>query len=197
MAKGGEHLERVAVDSLKAWRDWLSANHAQDGAVWAVTYKKGRGPYVPYGDVRDEAVCWGWIDSLRRTEDSDRTRLLISPRRAGSRWSAVNKARVEALMLDGRIQPSGQALIDRAKADGTWDALNEVETLTEPDDLLEALENAQSKAMWNGFSRSVRRGILEWIWTAKRPETRQKRIAETARLAALGLRAGYPEAKGR
>lgn len=197
MAKGGEHLERVEVARLEDWRAWLAANHAQTEAVWVVTFKKGMGPYVSYGDVRDEALCWGWIDSLRRTVDDDRTRLLLSPRRTGSRWSAVNKVRVDALLADGRMQPAGLTLIEAAKADGTWDALNEVEALIEPDDLMTALEAANARATWDGFSRSARRGILEWIFSAKRPDTRQKRVTETARLAALGLRAGYPEAKGR
>ena len=197
MAKGGEHLERVEVASLADWQAWLKANYAQSEAVWVVTFKKGKGLYVPYGDVRDEALCWGWIDSLRRTVDENRTRLLLSPRRVGSRWSAVNKARVDALVADGRMQPAGLALIKAAKADGTWEALNEVEALIEPDELVTALEAADARVTWDGFSRSARRGILEWIFSAKRPDTRQKRVTETARLAALGLRAGYPEAKGR
>jgi len=198
MAKGGEHLQRVEVASREDWRGWLADNHAKSESVWVVTWKKSSGgPYVPYGDIRDEALCWGWIDSLPRTVDGERTRLLLSPRQPGSRWSALNRARVAALLEAGLMQPPGLALIDAAKADGTWDALDEVETLVEPDDLAEALARAGSRAKWDAFPPSSRRGMLEWIFTAKRPETRARRIAETARLAGLGLRANFPEAKGK
>lgn len=198
MAKGGEHLQRVEVASREEWRSWLAANHAQSESVWVVTWKKSSsGPYVPYGDIRDEALCWGWIDSLRRTIDEDRTRLLLSSRRPGSRWSAINRERIAALLEAGLMQPPGLALIEAAKIDGTWDALDEVETLVEPEDLARALQQAGTRARWDAFSPSSRRGILEWIFTAKRPETRARRIAETARLAGLGLRANFPEAKGK
>lgn len=196
--KGGEDLPRIEVNSRADWRAWLAAHHTQATSVWAVTWKKeSGGPYVAYGELRDEALCWGWIDSLRRTVDDKRTRLLMTPRRPGSRWSAINKARIDALTEAGLMQPAGLEIVARAKADGSWSALDEVETLAVPDDLKRALEDTGATEAFAGFSASSRRGILNWIISAKRPETRARRVAETARLAALGLRVNFPEAKGR
>lgn len=179
----GWHLERVEAASLAEWRAWLAAHHGQRESIWLVRWKKGRGPHLAYGDVVDEALCWGWIDSL--------------PRKKGSAWSAVNKAKVERLMAAGRMQVAGLAKIAAAKADGSWDRLNAVDALNIPDDLAQALAGAGSAAdNFAAFSPSSRRGILEWIQQARRPETRARRVAETARLAALGLRANFPEAKG-
>ncbi len=194
----GEHLERVEAASLDEWRAWLAAYHGQRDSIWLVRWKKGRGPHLAYGDVVDEALCWGWIDSLPRKLDADRSMLLLSPRKKGSAWSAVNKAKVERLMAAGRMQVAGLAKIAAAKADGSWDRLNAVETLAVPDDLAAVLTAVGEDAVRNfaAFSPSSRRGILEWIQQAQRPETRARRMAETARLAALGLRANFQEAKG-
>lgn len=195
----GEHLERVEAASLAEWRAWLAAHQGQRESIWLVRWKKGRGPHLAYGDVVDEALCWGWIDSLPRKLDDDRSMLLLSPRKKGSAWSAVNKAKVERLIAAGRMQTAGLAKIEAAKADGSWDRLNAVETLAVPDDLAAVLTAVGEDAVRNfaAFSPSSRRGILEWIQQAQRPETRARRMAETARLAALGLRANFPEAKGR
>lgn len=194
----GWHLERVEVASLAEWRAWLAAHHGQRESIWLVRWKKGRGPHLAYGDVVDEALCWGWIDSLPRKLDDDRSMLLLSPRKKGSAWSAVNKAKVARLMAAGRMQVAGLAKIAAAKADGSWDRLNAVDALKIPDDLAQVLAGAGSAAdNFAAFSPSSRRGILEWIQQARRPETRARRVAETARLAALGLRANFPEAKGR
>lgn len=195
----GEHLERVEAASLDEWRAWLAAHHRQADSIWLVRWKKGRGPHLAYADVVDEALCWGWIDSLPRKLDDERSMLLLSPRRAGSAWSAVNKAKVERLIAEGRMQAAALTKIEMAKADGSWDRLNEVDALKVPDDLARALSAEGQDAARNfaAFSPSSRRGILEWITQARHPETRTRRVADTARLAALGLRANFPEAKGR
>jgi uncharacterized protein YdeI (YjbR/CyaY-like superfamily) len=195
----GEHLERVEVASLDEWRVWLAAHHGQVDSIWLVRWKKECGPYLAYADVVDEALCWGWIDSLPRKLDEDRSMLLLSPRRADSAWSAVNKAKVKGLIAAGRMQPAGLAKIEAAKADGSWDRLNSVDALTVPDDLASALAAAGPDAAHNfaAFSPTSRRGILEWIVQAKRAATRAERVARTARLAQIGLRANFPEARGR
>ena len=163
-----------------------------------VTWKKASGgPHVPYGEIRDEALCWGWIDSRPARLDAARTMLLVSPRRPGSGWSAVNKARIAALMAAGRMAAPGLAEIARAKADGTWERLDGAETLEAPADLAAALAEAGAAAAFAAFPPSSRRAILEWIALARRPETRARRVAETARLAALGLRANFSEARGK
>jgi len=156
-----------------------------------VTYKKASGgPYVAYGDIVEEALCFGWVDSVPRKLDAERSQLLVTPRKRGSRWSKANKARIERLTAAGLLAPAGSAAVERAKADGTWTALNAVEALTEPEDLRAALDgDSEARREWDAFPPSTRRGILEWILSAKRPETRARRVTETVTLAAEGIRA--------
>jgi uncharacterized protein YdeI (YjbR/CyaY-like superfamily) len=191
-------FEQIAIESRDGWRRWLRENSQHNQSVWAVTWKKGSGgPHVPYGDVRDEALCFGWIDSLPRKLDAERSMLLVSPRKPGSAWSKVNKDRAAALIAEGRMAAPGLAAIERAQADGSWTALDGVETLAPPADLAAALTVSGASDRFAAFAPSSRRGILEWITLAKQPETRARRVSETARLAALGLRANHPEAKGK
>jgi uncharacterized protein YdeI (YjbR/CyaY-like superfamily) len=137
-----------------------------------------------------EALCFGWIDSKGNKFDNDRSLLYYSPRNPRSNWSALNKTRVVMLLEQGLMMPAGQHMIDLAKQTGTWTALEEVDALTIPDDLQSALlANPPAEANFMAFPKSAKRGILEWILNAKRPDTRAKRIAETAALAALNIRA--------
>lgn len=185
---------QVEVKTRSDLRRWFEKNFAQATSVWVVTWKKAPGaPHVPYGDIRDEALCFGWIDSRVAKLDAARSMLLVSPRRPKSGWSAINKARIDSLTAEGRMTAAGLAAIDAARRDGSWTKLDGVETLAEPKDLLAAFRRrAGAKAHWNAFPPSTRRGILEWISIAKKPETRAARIEETARLAALNLRANSP-----
>lgn len=193
MSRAGEHLARVPVASREGWRDWLSRHHGQAESVWAVTWKKGNPAHVPQRAVVEEALAWGWIDSLPRKLDADRTMLLVSPRRQGSNWSKVNRDIVARLTAEGRMAPPGLAAVARAMADGTWTALDAVETLEEPPDLAEALAATPgAAAFWAAFPPSSRRGILEWIAAARRPATRAARIAETAAKAARNRKANHP-----
>ncbi|MEM8838272.1 MAG: YdeI/OmpD-associated family protein [Pseudomonadota bacterium] len=188
-----DDLERVEIKNAGDLRDWLQENCESDQSIWLVTYKKTVPErYVSYDEIVDVAICFGWIDSLPRKLDERRTMLLLSPRKPGSAWSAVNKKRVERMAAQGLIHPRGAAAIEAAKKDGSWDFLNDVDQLIEPDDLKAALDGtAEARTKFDGFSRSSRRGILEWIKQAKRPETRAKRVSETVRLAALGVKANH------
>lgn len=183
-----DRLARVAVRSQAELRAWLAANHAQAESIWLVTWKKCHAAHVTYGAIVDEVLCFGWVDSRPRRLDDARTMVLLSPRRAGSAWSGVNKARVERLLAAGPMAPAGLAAIERAKADGSWTRLDGASALTEPPELLAALAGP-ALAAWRGFPPSHRRANLEWIAQAKRAETRSARIAEIARRAALGERA--------
>ena len=161
-----------------------------------VTWKKGRGPHVPYGDIRDEALCFGWIDSRPARLDENRSMILLSPRKPGSGWSGVNKARVAVLEAEGRMAAPGRARVEAARRDGSWVALDTASALTIPSDLAGALgEHPPAAERFAAFPPSARRGILEWIAAAKRPETRDRRIAKTASLAARGIRANHPARK--
>ena len=186
-----EGYELVHAETRTEWRRWLAANHASSPGVWLVSWRTATGkPAVGYAQSVEEALCVGWIDSLNRTIDDERTQQLFTPRRPGSRWSRSNKERVERLLADGLIEPAGLAAIEAAKASGAWTALDEVENLVVPDDLAAALAAHPAAAEhWEAFPPSVRRAILVWILDAKRPETRARRIAETASEAAAGRRA--------
>jgi uncharacterized protein YdeI (YjbR/CyaY-like superfamily) len=187
----GEHLERLEITTRPELRDWLTANHSKTESVWLITWKKADpARHVPYDAVVEELLCFGWVDSLPRKLDEQRSMLLISPRKAKSNWSKVNRDRVEKLIVAGLMRPPGLKLIEEAKARGTWEALDVVETLSVPDDLeaaLAAVSNAPSN--FDAFPKSAKRGILEWILNARQPATRAKRIAETARLAGQNIRA--------
>jgi uncharacterized protein YdeI (YjbR/CyaY-like superfamily) len=182
---------QLPVESRAGWRAWLDEHHADAAGVWVVTWKKtSGGPYVAYDDLVEEALAYGWVDSRSRGLDAARTQLLMTPRKPSSRWSRTNKARIERLLAEGRMAPAGVAAVELAKAGGTWTGLDEVEEGLEPDDLRAALDaDADARGHWEAFPRSTRRAILEWITAARRPETRARRVRETAELAARNVRA--------
>jgi uncharacterized protein YdeI (YjbR/CyaY-like superfamily) len=186
-----DNKERVQVESRQEWRQWLAENHTRTDGIWLVTFKKHCGDkYMSNDDIVEEALCFGWIDSLPRKLDDDRTMLWLAPRKPGSGWSKVNKERIERVMATGLMTPAGLEKIEAAKSDGSWSALDGVETLEVPPDLAAALAGFPSAPQnFAAFPRSARRGILEWILNAKRPETRAKRVEETARLAEENIRA--------
>ena len=185
--------EQVEVTSRAGWRAWLADHHADSPGVWVVTYKKGSGgPHVPYDDVVEEALAFGWVDSQGRRLDERRWQLYCAPRKPGSAWSRANRARIEALTEAGAMTPAGQAAVDEAKASGAWLAIEHAEAGVEPDDLAAALDaEPDARRHWDAFPPSTKRAILEWIGTAKKPETRTRRIEETARLAAQDVRAPH------
>jgi uncharacterized protein YdeI (YjbR/CyaY-like superfamily) len=174
-----------------AWRAWLEQYHTRTEGVWLITFKKTSGkPIISYDDCVEEALCFGWIDSIGRALDDERTMLWFAPRKAGSGWSRPNKLRIERLLAAGLMAEAGLAKIQAAKQDGSWTVLDAVEDLTVPPDLQAALaEYPAATRNWEAFPRSTKRGILEWIAMAKRAETRARRIAETARLAEQNERA--------
>jgi len=173
------------------WRVWLEENHEKEEGVWLISFLKITGKKrVEYDESVEEALCFGWIDSRPQKLDAERTMLYFSPRKPKSGWSRLNKVRIEKLIAEGLMHPSGQAKIDAAIADGSWTKLDAVEDLTIPEDLLKALqEYPDALANFEAFPKSARRGILEWIAQAKKADTREKRVNETARLAQDNVRA--------
>lgn len=186
-----EDAERVHAETVQAWRRWLKAHHPRPEGVWLVSWKKATGrPAMTYDEAVSQALCFGWVDSTPAKLDDERTMLCFAPRKRGSGWSRPNKVRIRAMQAAGLMTPAGQALVDAAQADGSWTMLDDVENLVVPDDLSAAFgAHPGSRDQWDGFPRSVRRGILEWIAQAKTDPTRAKRVEETARLAARGERA--------
>jgi uncharacterized protein YdeI (YjbR/CyaY-like superfamily) len=177
----------------KEWRSWLEQNHTRPDGVWFVSYKKSAGkPRVTYEDAVEEALCFGWIDSKGGTVDDERTMLWIAPRKPRTGWSKLNKDRIERLVAEGQMAPPGLAKIDAAKQDGSWTLLDSSEALEVPADLEAALASHPDAARhFAAFPPSARKVILQWIGSAKKPETRAVRVAETARLANENARA-YP-----
>ena len=180
--------ERFQPVDRADWRAWLEANHASARGVWVVTYKRGSGKaVVAYDDLVEEALCFGWIDSRPGKLDDERTMLRFTPRKKGSVWAATNKARVERLLAAGLMTPAGLRAMEAAKADGSWDALADVDAMRVPDDLAAALAGEPEAARgFETLGASMKKPILFWVTSAKRPETRARRIEEVLRYAAAG-----------
>jgi uncharacterized protein YdeI (YjbR/CyaY-like superfamily) len=181
----------VHPKSRGEWREWLASNHDRAEGVWLISSKKAAGgPEISYDEAVEVALCFGWVDSRLAKLDDRRSMLYYSPRKPKSGWSAPNKSRVERAIAAGLMTPIGLAKVEAAKADGSWEKLDAVEALEVPDDLAAAQAgHADARRHFDAFPRSVRRGILEWIAQAKRPETRARRVEETARLASENRRA--------
>ncbi len=185
-----DEAEEVHFTTADEWRSWLTANHTREQGVWLLSYKPRTGkPAIDYEDAVCEALCFGWIDATYRHVDDERGALWWSPRRKGSVWARTNKARVERLEAEGRMTEAGRAAIERAKADGSWTLLEPVEDLIVPDDLAAAFASRPgAQEHWESFAPTAQRAYLLWVYTAKRKETRARRVAESAALVAAGLR---------
>lgn len=175
----------------QAWRNWLQKNHATKQSVWLIMYKKSSGkPTILYNEVVEEALCFGWIDSVPRKRDAESSFLYISIRKAKSGWSALNKKRIEKLIQENRMTTAGLQKIEAAKKDGSWSALDKIEALEMPAALQKALtRNKKALAHFNGFPSSVRKQLFLWVESAKTPVTKEKRITEIVTLAEKNIRA--------
>ncbi|MDX1409040.1 MAG: YdeI/OmpD-associated family protein [Saprospiraceae bacterium] len=181
----------IKAASAVTWRTWLERNHSASDSIWLIIFKKNSGiSSVTYQEAVDEALCFGWVDSKPNKRDDASYYQFFSPRNPKSNWSRNNKERVARLIQAGKMAAAGHAMIAAARENGTWDALNDVENLILPPDLRQEF-NRQSTAFenWQQFPDSVKRAILEWIFNAKQPSTRLKRIRETVEQAAQNIRA--------
>jgi uncharacterized protein YdeI (YjbR/CyaY-like superfamily) len=185
-----EPRELIDAPDRATWRGWLAQHHAEATGAWLIIHKKGSSrPGVTYAEAVEEGLCFGWIDSRANRLDKDRYALRFTPRKPRSVWAKSNKERVERLEAQGLMTLAGRALIQAAKADGSWDVLDGVEDLTMPDDLTAALAaEPAAERYFATFPPSTKKMILSWIGSAKRPETRAKRLAETVRMAAENRR---------
>lgn len=177
--------------SRAAWRKWLEKNHTRPEGVWLVSYKKATGkPRLDYAEAVEEALCFGWIDSKGNKLDDERSLLWFAPRKPKTGWSKLNKERVEKLIKAGLMMPAGLAKVEAAKKDGSWNALDAAAALEIPPDLAKAFSNNKiAKEYFEAFPRSVKGAILQWILSAKKPETRAQRIEETVTKAEKNIRA--------
>jgi uncharacterized protein YdeI (YjbR/CyaY-like superfamily) len=173
----------LTPSSRAEWRSWLTSNSEQKDGLWVVHRKKSsklEGPW--YDELVEEALCFGWIDSQAHRVDEDRKIQWFSPRRPGGLWSAPNKSRIARLQAEGLMTEVGQATIDRAKADGSWSQTDEVDALIVPSDLEAALAAAPAaRVAYEALIKSAKKQHLWAVYSAKRPETRAKRIADVIR----------------
>jgi uncharacterized protein YdeI (YjbR/CyaY-like superfamily) len=189
-------MQTLELKSHAEWRAWLEENHARVDEIWLVYYKKTTGlPTLDYKDTLDEALCFGWVDSLIKKIDDRRYARKFTPRRDDSSWSRVNKERARQLIKEGRMTEHGRAKIEAARQSGSWDAPTSKPDLDfeMPEELLQALEeHPRAKAFFDSLAPSCRKQYITWIATAKRADTRQHRAAEAVRLLdeekKLGLR---------
>jgi uncharacterized protein YdeI (YjbR/CyaY-like superfamily) len=180
-----QQFEQIYFPDAKAWRKWLETNHDKLQGVWLIYYKKHSGkPRVPYNEAVEEALCFGWIDSIVKRIDEDRYRQQFPPRKPVSNWSESNKARVGSLIKQGKMNPAGMKTIESAKANGKWDEVVDAKMeFAFSDDLMVLLRS--NKKAYNAFENlapSHKKQYLQWVMSAKKPETSLKRCREMIEL---------------
>jgi uncharacterized protein YdeI (YjbR/CyaY-like superfamily) len=197
MEKKQAIIGEVYARSRKDWRLWLEANHDKISQIWLVLYKKGSSlPSVNYEESVEEALCFGWIDSKPQKRDENCYLLFFSRRKPRSVWSASNKKRINKLTEAGLMKPAGIAAVETAKANGSWTSIDNVEAMIMPEELEYVLNtNANAKMFFAAFPASVKKGIYQWIASAKTETTRMKRLRETVELAEKNIRANQWKSK--
>lgn len=185
-----EKIETYCPGSRAEWRKWLAENHQSKEAVWLVYFRAStKVTSITWSEAVDEALCFGWIDSTRKTIDEERFMQYFCRRKPGSTWSKINKGKIARLIQNNLMTKAGFDTIQTAKQNGTWLLMDEVEELKIPEDLKMALnQNGSAMDFFQSQPKSIKKIMLHWVVTAKRPETRTKRIAEIARSAAKGVR---------
>ena len=181
----------IYAETPAKFEAWLKKNHHKVDGIWlALAKKNGTKNSVSYVEAVEIALCWGWIDGQKRKLDDDHSLQRFTPRRPRSMWSKINVDRVAALTQAGRMQPSGQAEVDKAKADGRWDrAYDPQSTMTVPDDFAKALKkNKTAAANFDALNRSNTFALLFRINDAKKPETRAARIEKFVAMLERGER---------
>ena len=178
------------------WRKWLEKNHSTAPGIWMIYYKKETGKRkFDMPDAVEEALCFGWIDSVAQKLDDERSMQKFTPRKPKSVWSKLNKQRIEKLIEQKLMTPAGLATIERAKKNGSWDTLNSSDLHTDnnsiPDDLEKILsKNKKALANFLAFPPSYRKRFLFWIDSAKTPGTKAARIKQTLLMAAANKKPG-------
>ena len=179
----------LGFPDARAWRGWLARNHRTSEGVWLQIQKKGApGRSVSYAGALEEALCFGWIDGQKRSQDARAFLQKFTPRRPRSVWSRRNIEHCERLIAAGRMTPAGQAQVDAARADGRWDrAYDPPSRAAPPDDLVRALSrNRRARDFFERLDRGNRYAILWRLQTARRPETRARRVRTFVEMLASG-----------
>lgn len=185
-----KEIKTVCPLNRQQWREWLQAHHATEKSVWLVYYKKkSNRSTLAWSEAVDEALCFGWIDSLAKPIDEERYMQFFSRRKPTSVWSRINKEKVERLVAEGLMTPAGLDSVDVARKNGSWNLLDDAEALVVPVDLEEEFrKKPTAETYFLGLCKSDKRNLLQWLVLAKRPETRQKRIVDIIESAEQGLK---------
>ncbi|MEE8371163.1 MAG: YdeI/OmpD-associated family protein [Sphingomonadales bacterium] len=185
--------DQLYLTDSAEWRGWLAGHHADRNLIWLVFKKKDSGePTIAYEAAVEEALCYGWIDSIIKKLDDVSYARKFTPRKPGSKWSPSNKARIKRLIAAGRMMPAGQLRVDEAKASGKWDEGTDPGIPPGiPRELSEALAgNPLARKNFEALAPSYQRQYIGWVAAAKRPETRQARAAESIALLEEGRKLG-------
>jgi uncharacterized protein YdeI (YjbR/CyaY-like superfamily) len=172
-------------ETRQEWRNWLENNYDKESEIWIVFYKvKVKKTSLKYSAAVEEALCFGWIDSTVRRIDDEKHMQRYTPRRSKSNWSQSNKERVERLIKEGLMTESGLKSINIAKQNGSWNTLDAIEIeLDIPDELKEAFNiNPKAEELFDQLCTSRKKQLVWWIASAKRKETKDKRVKETITL---------------
>jgi uncharacterized protein YdeI (YjbR/CyaY-like superfamily) len=174
----------------KEWRQWLRVNGEKEQRVWLVYYnKESNQPTIGYEEAVEEALCFGWIDSTMRKRDEESRVQLFARRKPRGTWSRTNKARIEKLITQKKMTRRGLAVIEEAKKNGSWTTLDSVYRMEVPEELQQALSrNKKAQTFFDSLPGSVKRGIFHWVGSAKREETKKKRVDEVIAMAKEGKR---------
>ncbi|MBQ4915474.1 YdeI/OmpD-associated family protein [Maribacter sp. MMG018] len=177
-----KEIETYYPKNQTDWRNWLKKNHRLKQSVWLIFYKSStKVASISWSDAVDEALCFGWIDSTKKTIDNERYMQYFSKRKSNSIWSKVNKGKVEYLISKDLMQEAGYKSIEIAKKNKSWFILDEVEALIIPKDLKKEFDKRNGALeFYESLSKSAKKILLSWIVLDKRPETKQKRIIEIA-----------------
>lgn len=184
---------KLTPTSRNSWRKWLRAHHKSESEVWLVFYKRGTGkPTVSYSGAVEEAICFGWIDGIKRSLDNERYMHRFSPRRPTSRWSELNRRRAGLMETKGLMMPAGRKAVETARRKGTWDAppAQEIDSSVPPELAGRLRRNKRADAFFKSLAPSHRRQYCLWINVAKRPETKARRVDEAIELLTRGEKLG-------
>lgn len=183
-------VEKYCPTNKQDWRKWLELNHKKKDAIWLIFYKKKSPNYnLSWSESVDEALCFGWIDSTKKSIDNEKYIQYFCKRKPKSNWSKVNKDKVKILAEEGLMKEAGRKSIEIAKENGSWTFLDAVEALVIPEDLKEEFANHEgSMEYFDSLSKSAKKILLYWVVSGKRKETRQKRILEIAENASQKLK---------
>ena len=179
-------MDEVYIKTRDEWRDWLGRHHDTSKGVWLVHYKKPTGrPSLEYDALVEEALCFGWIDSIIKKVDDERYLRKLTPRKPNSRWSESNKKRIVKLEKAGLMTAIGKARVKEARASGAWDQPPSSSAM--PKELERALRgNAKANSFFDQLAPSYRKQFIGWIGDAKREETRERRAEEAVSLLERG-----------